>query len=503
MSNKDISRYLVKEDGTAFATDNDLQALAVNSKVTNVNSGLTYKKTASNVYDKTPIEVETDAVLYSPQTLTNEQKTQARTNIGAVNTSDLSGFVRADVIQVFDQMDLIKAAFNTGLRNYDIGWVFRSLTFGIYQLAWGSTNNARTGMHGNGRLSEAVFSTPFAGYYAFVCTPRVSSPENSKRAGVLGTDVNSPRVCGVGMEDGGSVANYIAVGPRMVYNYIGTVSGNVDLNDTSSFTFSLDKNLVDNSLSSISLIVDMFISRDSANTNYIEYTGSPSFGSKKISTKEVDDTPYDREYDLDLGREITDSYDDVVFMGYEDFSNGQLYKNTTLKRFVMRSFCINVSSSSFFNGASTYDMTFNHQLTGAVGRIRIMYPAKYPNRSSGNSNNSSSSSENESSGSSESSSTQTWGVTMFETASSPYGAARKTIGQSVSEGTVVREYHITQWTSTGPSTYVPGETKCYYVWKANGYTLTSSDRVLINSLATQSYMTGVSYPRITYDSGTI
>ena len=78
MSNKDISRYLVKEDGTAFATDNDLQALAVNSKVTNVNSGLTYKKTASNVYDKTPIEVETDAVLYSPQTLTNEPESSAR-----------------------------------------------------------------------------------------------------------------------------------------------------------------------------------------------------------------------------------------------------------------------------------------------------------------------------------------------------------------------------------------------------------------------------------------
>ena len=88
MSNKDISKYLVKEDGTAFATDNDLQALAVNSKVTNINSGLTYKKTASNVYDKTPIEVETDAVLYSPQTLTDAQKLQARTNIGI---SDLSG----------------------------------------------------------------------------------------------------------------------------------------------------------------------------------------------------------------------------------------------------------------------------------------------------------------------------------------------------------------------------------------------------------------------------
>ena len=83
MSTNDISRYLVKANGSSFASDNELQSLAVNSKVTNVNSGLTYKKTALNVYDKTPIEVETDAVLYSPQTLTNAQKLQARDNIGA------------------------------------------------------------------------------------------------------------------------------------------------------------------------------------------------------------------------------------------------------------------------------------------------------------------------------------------------------------------------------------------------------------------------------------
>lgn len=88
MSTNDISRYLVKANGTSFTSDNELQSLAVNSKVTNVNSGLTYKKTALNVFDKTPIEVETDAVLYSPQTLTDAQKLQARTNIGV---SDLSG----------------------------------------------------------------------------------------------------------------------------------------------------------------------------------------------------------------------------------------------------------------------------------------------------------------------------------------------------------------------------------------------------------------------------
>ena len=83
MSNKEISRYFTKEDGTTFSSDTELLGLSVNSKVKNKNSGYTFKKTSSNVFDKTPIETEIDAVLYTSQTLTDAQKTQARTNIGA------------------------------------------------------------------------------------------------------------------------------------------------------------------------------------------------------------------------------------------------------------------------------------------------------------------------------------------------------------------------------------------------------------------------------------
>ena len=83
MSNKEISRYLTKEDGTTFSSDTELLGLSVNSKVKNKNSGYTFKKTSSNVFDKTPIETEIDAVLYTSQTLTDAQKTQARNNIGA------------------------------------------------------------------------------------------------------------------------------------------------------------------------------------------------------------------------------------------------------------------------------------------------------------------------------------------------------------------------------------------------------------------------------------
>lgn len=87
MSNKEISRYLTKEDGTTFSSDTELLGLSVNSKVKNKNSGYTFKKTGSNVFDKTPIETETNAVLYTSQTLTDAQKTQARNNIGASSSS--------------------------------------------------------------------------------------------------------------------------------------------------------------------------------------------------------------------------------------------------------------------------------------------------------------------------------------------------------------------------------------------------------------------------------
>lgn len=83
MSNKEISRYLTKEDGTTLSSDTELLGLSVNSKVKNKNSGYTFKKTSSNVFDKTPIETEIDAVLYTAQSLTDAQKAQARNNIGA------------------------------------------------------------------------------------------------------------------------------------------------------------------------------------------------------------------------------------------------------------------------------------------------------------------------------------------------------------------------------------------------------------------------------------
>lgn len=89
--NTEISRYLVDENGNSFSSDSDLQALSNDSKVKNTNSGVSYKKvsgTSVPVFEKEPFPLDT--VLYdTAQQLTEAQKQRARTNIGALATSDL------------------------------------------------------------------------------------------------------------------------------------------------------------------------------------------------------------------------------------------------------------------------------------------------------------------------------------------------------------------------------------------------------------------------------
>lgn len=82
MSQNDISKYFTKQNGSAITNDTEFAGLATHTVIKNTNSGLTFKKVGATVFDKEPIEIETDAVLYTAQTLTNSQKQQARENIG-------------------------------------------------------------------------------------------------------------------------------------------------------------------------------------------------------------------------------------------------------------------------------------------------------------------------------------------------------------------------------------------------------------------------------------
>ena len=110
--------------------------------------------------------------------------------------------------------------------------------------------------------------------------------------------------------------------------------------------------------------------------------------------------------------------------------------------------------------------------------------------------------------SSGSSSSETWGVTKFNTVNNDIGQPTMSVGQTVSEGTIVRIYALTHWTQTSASGWnAPNHTDYYYVWKDDNYTLTNADKSEINNLPSQSDYgsTPWQYPHVTlsYTSGNI
>jgi len=390
MSTNDISRYLVKANGSSFASDNELQSLAVNSKVTNINSGLTYKKSALNVYDKTPIEVETDAVLYSPQTLTDAQKLQARQNIGA------------------------------------------------------------------GREESVLY------------TPQILSDEEAETA-----------------RDNISAAGISLVRDNLIS----------DLKLTAAEDYHIIQGLSLNrsTLSSITLTNPRFLSNRLPKMTVL-WSGDLHLG------------------DITLSHAFTD-YDALLFVyGTDDNSPGTPPWNFSVVPVWMLQKAI-IDKDVFGVVPTTFDILndherrweivvadstatfFKHQYDAGVHMWRVVgvnLDVKSPTSGWASSSNSSSSS-------SSSESSQTWGTTLFETVSNNInGSIVKTINQSVPEGTIVKLYSITQW-GGAPGFAVPEETKRFYVWKANSYTLTNEDKTTINNL-TSGYHSPY---QVTYDSGNV
>ena len=89
--------------------------------------------------------------------------------------------------------------------------------------------------------------------------------------------------------------------------------------------------------------------------------------------------------------------------------------------------------------------------------------------------------------SSGSSSSETWGVKKFNTVINDIGQPTMSVGQTVSEGKIVKIYALTHWGQTGPSTWgALSYTDWYYIWKDDNYTLTNADKSKINNLPSQS-----------------
>ena len=109
--------------------------------------------------------------------------------------------------------------------------------------------------------------------------------------------------------------------------------------------------------------------------------------------------------------------------------------------------------------------------------------------------------------SSSGSSSRTWGVKKFNTVNE-FGQSTMSVGQTVSEGTIVKIYALTHWTQTSASGWdAPNYTDYYYVWKDDNYTLTNDDKSTINSLPSSSEYSSTpwQYPHVTlyYNSGNV
>jgi hypothetical protein len=127
MAVNDISQYFKLGDGTAIQNDSQFTSMSADTKIVNTESGDTFKKVSgfSNVFDR--VESHGDAVTYSAQTgFTNEQKAQARANIGAMSSSESFGKslqVDSDYLYLWDQHNYVlsKLSWNDFFDSYDGG----------------------------------------------------------------------------------------------------------------------------------------------------------------------------------------------------------------------------------------------------------------------------------------------------------------------------------------------------------------------------------------------
>lgn len=152
MAVNDISQYFKLGDGTAIPNDSQFTSMSANTKIVNTESGDTFKKVSgfSNVFDR--VESHGDAVTYSPQTgFTNEQKAQARANIGAMSADTSYGKklgVDSNYLYLRDQnnydlskldIDDLKAVLDIG-GSGGSGSVGAVVVAGLPLLKWDSSN---------------------------------------------------------------------------------------------------------------------------------------------------------------------------------------------------------------------------------------------------------------------------------------------------------------------------------------------------------------------------
>lgn len=459
----EISRYLTDANGNSFSSDTDLQSLSNNAKVKNTNSGVSYKKVSSTgsgvpVFDKVPFqEGQPDAVLYSPQVLTNGQKQQARNNIEALGPSEVYSLLET-------------------LTNYSNSSDYsKIIDIGSVQVVFGYTYSP-TGQGEPKRASRSMiaeFGTYFDEMPVVLSTQVLGWTHGGEQnaQGVLRNSM-SPGYAVMCWYDGNQLecASYVALGKPFRQNHT-PLSHHLTQPDE-VYTATL-QDVKTNS----TIILEMY-ARSGGQIPSIEVDKNESSGIRDLTAEGGTLHKYGWRYNRI--RVSGDVYDYSVVRtedGQFKITGTQQNEDSLNKyrKIVYRLEAINSNVSLKFTKTGDQD-----------GYIVLRYSVNNP-----------------SSGSDTSEDSDTWGLTQFDTYTRETGSAifetqsEKTIGQSVSEGTVVREFHISDSQQTSPSSYVT-TTSCYYVWKANGYTLTEEDKTRINSLTSR-----YSSYQVTYDSGNV
>lgn len=451
--NTEISRYLVDADGDSFSSDTDLQRLSNNAKVKNTNSGVSYKKVQGTtsgvpVFDKVPFqEGHPDAVLYSQQSLTTAQKQQARQNIGAFGSSEVYSLLET-------------------LTNYSNSSDYaKIIDIGSVQVVFGYTYSPSQGDPKRcSRSMIAEFGTYFDEMPVVLSTHVLGwfhgGEQNAQ--GVLRNSM-SPGYAVMCWYDGNQLecASYVALGKPFRQNHE-PLSYHFEASDE-TYTASL-QDVKTNS----TIILEMY-ARSGGQIPSIEVNKAESSGIRDLTAAGGMNHKYGwRDNSIRINGDVYDytvvrTEDGQFKLTGTQQNEGSL---SHYRKIVYRLEAINSNVSLKFAKTGNQD-----------GYIVLRYSVNTP--TSSNSGN--------------------WGVTLFETVSnSTTGSVVKQINQTVPEGTIVKLYSVTQWSGVDEFD-VPEETKRYYVWKANGYTLTNEDKAQINNLTS-----GYSSPyQVTYDSGNV
>lgn len=378
-----ISRYFKTSAGNAFSSDSSMVSLEVNKIIVNVNTCERFKKISSNVFDKEGEEI-------SDATTTSKGIMQVGTDLtvtdGVVSVAD--NFLRTNTTQNLTNTQANRILKNIGIEhvtsNSNAQRYCSRLAIGNTQILYGRTTQSWY-HEGTGRYCTAMFAYPFISAPLVLGTPFITVGDDNATCGVI---TSSPRTAlfGIGSPDHTPRVFYGAIGQTFPLDENASVSSSTLSTGTTSVSLDIYKNQIKLTDTNSYFLVDMFMSANSDNSDYIEFEGMSgvtaqsdakvNIGTPRLSRYLAYDDPHlNIGYDLFLSTNPDSIYDDVYFSGYSDKSHGKIFVDPELNTYMMRSFIVSIPSTNISNDNTQYlRLSFNKSLSSGVsGFIRVFY----------------------------------------------------------------------------------------------------------------------------------